>query len=143
MNPREIGDFVDIVKEMQGKFKLIYDPRTQGIVFQEKTERSSKIRGMVPGDGYDYIVTFSCGDIIGSAFGIGFDVRGKLYQASEEEFERVVSLARGGSHPGDVATERKWTREIRSDITFLRDAERVIYEKGFVLPESSLALSTY
>ncbi|GEM_PF-2816146 len=140
---QDIDHFLKIIDEMNGKFKLIYNSRNGAIAFQEREEHSSKVRGMVLERGYDYVVTYSCGDIISSMVGVGFDVRGKLYEATNEEFERVVCLSSAGSHSGDRATEQIWTRDVRSDITFIRDAEKIIYEKGFILPKSSVTLNTY
>tara|TARA_Y100000310_G_scaffold111916_1_gene110341 strand:- start:27445 stop:27876 length:432 start_codon:yes stop_codon:yes gene_type:complete len=130
----ETAKYIEMIDSMKGKYRLGFSQEKQKFAFQQKERGSSKIEGMILG-GSDYMVSWSLfGDILGDGIGGGFDIQGRLYDINEQEFQKVLGLARTCSVCGDKKTESRWMKEIDSDVGFLRDAEKTIYDAGLVLP---------
>ena len=137
----EANKYVNLVDQLDGKYKLCFDPNQNRFAFQKRQERSSKVIGMVLENGWDYIVTMSCGDVLNSPFGMGFEIHPRLCDSNEGQFQRFLGLARIGSTSGDAELEQRNMREVESDLCFLKDAEKRIYEQGFVFPNPNSNLS--
>tara|TARA_Y100000034_G_scaffold136124_1_gene210948 strand:- start:22296 stop:22724 length:429 start_codon:yes stop_codon:yes gene_type:complete len=134
MELTDAAKYIELVDLMKGKYRLDFSQKKQKFAFQQREKDSSKVIGMILG-GFDYMVNCSFGDILDSSFGGGFEIDGKLYELDKSKFSKIIKLAKIGSVCGDKEIERRWMKDVKDDINFLRDAEKEIYTAGLVLPE--------